>query len=139
MFFWAKSATLLNRPLPPLPNLELSDAHIEKIANISASKINRVLSVARDITVNGDLKLFIKIASGLLLVSFVGSLFNFFTLVYIGVVLALVVPVVYEKYQDKVDEKLGVAQGMMRVYSKKFDDILVIKVGGPPVKEKKTE
>lgn len=117
----------------------MSDAFIEKIANASALRINRVLSVARDITVNGDFKLFVKVASGLLLVSFIGSLFNFFTLLYIGLVVSLAVPVVYEKYQGEVDQKLSVAHRLVSVYSKKFDDILVIKVGGPPVKEKKAE
>ncbi|KAF5187004.1 Reticulon-like protein b11 [Thalictrum thalictroides] len=138
MFFWAKSATLLNRPLPPLPNLEVSDALVEKIADSAVVRINSVLMVARDITFNGDVKLFLKVASVLLQISFIGSIFNFFTLVYIGVLLSLSVPVLYEKYQDQADEKLSVAQKFISVYLKKVDEILS-KIPVPQNKEKKSQ
>ncbi|PIA56643.1 hypothetical protein AQUCO_00700774v1 [Aquilegia coerulea] len=138
MFFWAKSATLLNRPLPPLPNLEVSDACVEKIADATVARINRVLVVARDITFNGDVKLFLKVAGILLQISYIGSIFNFFTLVYIGVVLSLSVPVLYEKYQVQADEKLSVAQKFLSVYSKKVDEVLS-KIPVPQNKEKKSQ
>ncbi|KAL5714062.1 hypothetical protein ACHQM5_016074 [Ranunculus cassubicifolius] len=138
MFFWAKSASILNRPLPPLPNMEVSDASIEKIAAVSVARVNRVLAVARDITFKGDLKLFFKVASSLLIVSFVGSIFNFLTLVYIGVVISLAIPVLYEKYQDDVDKKLTVVQTYLSQFSKKID-VILNRVPLPRNKEKKAE
>ncbi|KAF9600251.1 hypothetical protein IFM89_005075 [Coptis chinensis] len=139
MFFWAKSASLLNRPLPPLPNLEVSDALVEKVADVAVVRINRVLEVARDITFKGDVKLFFKVASGLFTVSYVGSLFNFFTLVYIGVLLSLSVPVMYDKYQDQVDEKLRVSEKFIITYYRKLDENVISKIPLPQSKEKKTQ
>ncbi|XP_020267004.1 reticulon-like protein B11 [Asparagus officinalis] len=113
IFFWAKSATLLNRPLPPIPNLEISNEVVEKATERVRVWINRVLSVARDIGVGRDRKVFLQVIVGLWIVSYIGSLFSIFTLIYMGIVLALTVPVLYEKYQDRVDEKLGMAHKVL--------------------------
>ncbi|XP_038997246.1 reticulon-like protein B10 [Hibiscus syriacus] len=48
--------------------------------------INCVLAIAHDITIDRNLKLFIKFAVGLWFVSFIGSLVNFLTLVYMVVI-----------------------------------------------------
>ncbi|KAG8040039.1 hypothetical protein GUJ93_ZPchr0438g28954 [Zizania palustris] len=93
LFFWSKSASLLNRPLPPLPKLEVSDAVVEKAADQALVWINRVILI-------------------LWVVSNVGMIFNFLTLIYIGVMFSLLVPPLYEKYQDHVDEKIGMAHSL---------------------------
>ncbi|KAK8636457.1 hypothetical protein V6N13_124203 [Hibiscus sabdariffa] len=97
LFFWAKSASLLNRPLPPIPNMEISERTIGMVSDELHGCINCVLAIAHDITIGRNLKLFIKVSVGLWFVSFIGSLVNFLTLVYIGVILLLSVPAVYEK------------------------------------------
>ncbi|EOX98356.1 Reticulon family protein isoform 2, partial [Theobroma cacao] len=84
LFFWAKSASLLNRPLPPLPNLEISEKTVGKVADELQVWINYALSIAHDIAIGRNLKLFLEVAVGLWLLSYIGSLFNFLTLVYIG-------------------------------------------------------
>ncbi|KAG2569626.1 hypothetical protein PVAP13_7NG432600 [Panicum virgatum] len=61
LFFWAKSASLLNRPLPPLPNLEVSDVVVEKAADRALVWINRVLAVGHDIAIKRDRKTFIRV------------------------------------------------------------------------------
>ncbi|CAD6259134.1 unnamed protein product [Miscanthus lutarioriparius] len=134
LFFWAKSASLLNRPLPPLPNLEVSDAIVEKAADHALVWINRLLAVGHDIAIKRDRKVFIKVILILWVVSFVGMLFNFLTLIYIGVTLSLLVPPLYEKYQDQVDEKLGVAHSVL---SRHIDTIVTR--AGQSAKQKKTE
>ncbi|KAG9440350.1 hypothetical protein H6P81_020515 [Aristolochia fimbriata] len=99
LFFWAKSATLLNRPLPPLPNLEVSEESIEKVTFMARSWINSVLAIGHDISVGRNVQLFFEVVVGLWLVSFIGSYFSFLSLIYAGVVLALSIPVLYDKYQ----------------------------------------
>ena len=96
LFFWAKSASLLNRPLPPLPNLEISEKTVGKVADELRVWINYALSIAHDIAIGRNLKLFFKVAVGLWLVSYIVSLFNLLTLVYIGIILSLSVPMVYD-------------------------------------------
>ncbi|KAJ1694918.1 hypothetical protein LUZ63_011616 [Rhynchospora breviuscula] len=134
LFFWAKSASLLNRPLPPLPNLEVSDAFVEKAAKEANQWVNRVLGIAHDIAIKRDRNLFLRVILVLWLVSYVGSFFNFLTLLYIGTMFSLVVPAMYDKHQDKVDEKVVLAH---RQLSRHLDSFVTRTE--QPRKEKKTE
>ncbi|KAF8406266.1 hypothetical protein HHK36_008351 [Tetracentron sinense] len=83
LFFWAKSASLLNRPLPPIPNMGVSEEFVGKGVNSVGIWINRVLAVASEIYLEGNVKLFFQVVLGLWIISCIGSLFNFLTLVYI--------------------------------------------------------
>ncbi|KAL8129224.1 hypothetical protein V2J09_018379 [Rumex salicifolius] len=54
--FLAKSAAILNRPLPPIPDLEISYSSAEEVA----VRINHVLSVASKIAVHGILRVLLS-------------------------------------------------------------------------------
>ncbi|CAA3031304.1 reticulon B11 [Olea europaea subsp. europaea] len=84
LFFWAKSASLLNRLLLPLRNLEVSEEIIIKAADEMRVWVNYALSIARDIAIGGNLRLFIQVALCSCYISFIGNFFNFLTLLYIG-------------------------------------------------------
>ncbi|XP_010547984.1 PREDICTED: reticulon-like protein B11 isoform X2 [Tarenaya hassleriana] len=56
LFLWAKSASLLNRPMPPLPSLEISEASALKVSDALQVWLNRALSVAHDIAVGRNVK-----------------------------------------------------------------------------------
>ncbi|XVF45069.1 hypothetical protein PTKIN_Ptkin02bG0176100 [Pterospermum kingtungense] len=139
LFFWAKSASLLNRPLPPLPNLEISEKTVGKVADELQVWINYALSIAHDIAIGRNLKLFLKVAFGLWLVSCIGSLLNFLTLIYIGVILSLSVPVIYDKYQHHIDEKLSVTHRIIQTQYRKIDETVLRKLPLPSNKEKKMQ
>uniref|UniRef100_A0A5B6YMH5 Reticulon-like protein n=1 Tax=Davidia involucrata TaxID=16924 RepID=A0A5B6YMH5_DAVIN len=139
LFSWAKSATLLNRPLPPLPDLEVSEESVLRAADAIRVWINHALSVARNIAVDGNLKLFLRVAFSLWVISYIGSFFNFFTLVNIGVLLSLSVPMLYDKYQDQVDDKLIVAHKIIQTQYRKIDDTILRKIPIPFNKKKKTQ
>ena len=107
------------RPLPPLPNLEISDEVVGKAADRARVWINRVLAIGHDITIRRDRKVFLqvlllhfircsrlglnvvcltrlydlvipmlylisKVILVLWFIAYIGRLFNFLTLVYIG-------------------------------------------------------
>lgn len=115
-FFWF-------RPLPPLPDLEISDQSVVKAADEIQVWVNHALSIARDIAMGRNLSRFLQVgcwsfseffpvryhiffmlinrennlkrfflmrgfdrqvAFLLWVVSYVGSVFNFLTLVYVG-------------------------------------------------------
>lgn len=139
LFFWAKSASLLNRPLPPLPNLEITDKTVVLVADEMRVWVNHVLLIARDIAIGRSLILFVKVACGLWLVSYIGSLFNFLTLVYIGVLFSLSVPVLYEKYQGHIDEKLFATHKIIQAQYRKIDENVLKKIPGSLNKEKKIQ
>ncbi|KAI3938323.1 hypothetical protein MKW98_015222 [Papaver atlanticum] len=120
LFFWGKLAHFLNRPLPSLPNLEMSDDSILKISSDLHVLINRVLETGHAIIVEGNVKLLSKVIVSIWIVAFVGGLFNFITLVYIGVVLCLTVPALYNNYQDHIDDKLFAAHEVLSAQLRKF-------------------
>ncbi|KAB1993670.1 hypothetical protein ERO13_D13G042300v2 [Gossypium hirsutum] len=139
LFFWAKSASLLNRPLPPLPNLEISERTAGKIADELQVWVNIALSIAHDITLGRNLKLLLKVGVALWFVSFIGSFFSFLTVIYIGVILSLSVPVLYDKYQHHIDEKLSVTNKIIQTQYRKIDETVLRKLPLPSKKEKKMQ
>ncbi|PIA54454.1 hypothetical protein AQUCO_00900772v1 [Aquilegia coerulea] len=103
LFLWAKSAEILNRPPPPLPDLQLSEELINEAAAFIRSRINALLLVSRDICLGKDSKMFFKVAGCMWLISVVGGWTDFLTLGYTSLVFLLTVPALYEKYEDQVD------------------------------------
>ncbi|KAK9061357.1 hypothetical protein SSX86_018538 [Deinandra increscens subsp. villosa] len=138
LFFWAKSASILNRPLPPIPDLDISEESVLIAADEMRVWINNALATIHEIAVDGNLRILILVAFGLWLISYIGSLFNFCTLIYIGVLLSLSVPFLYDTFQDQVDEKLIVVHKNMNTLLKKADLILE-NIPMSQKKQKKTE
>ncbi|WCJ28415.1 Reticulon family protein [Euphorbia peplus] len=104
LFFWAKSAAILNRPAPPLPQLHLSEETVNEIAVLIRNQVNTFLSVSQDIALGKDPKLFVEVAGYLLLLSIIGGLTDIVTLAYSSVVIILTVPAVYERSENLIDE-----------------------------------
>ncbi|KAH0934415.1 hypothetical protein HID58_011532, partial [Brassica napus] len=120
LFLWAKSASLLNRPLPPVPNMEIPEEFAIKAADEIRVLINHVLSIASDITIARNPIRLLQVSFVLWAISYVGTLINSLTLVYIVVLLSLSVPVVYEKYQEHIDDKLSSTSEVIRNISRKI-------------------
>ncbi|KAI3809876.1 hypothetical protein L1987_19479 [Smallanthus sonchifolius] len=124
LFFWAKSATLLNRPLPPIPELDISEESVLIAADEMQVWINHAFSVAHEIAISGNLKTLIAVVSSLWLISYVGSFFNFLTLIYIGILLSLSIPFLYDMFQAQVDEKLIIVHKITSSIIRKADMII---------------
>ncbi|KAK9071127.1 hypothetical protein SSX86_009695 [Deinandra increscens subsp. villosa] len=138
LFFWAKSASLLNRPLPPIPDLDISEESVLIAADEMRVLVNRALATLHEIAADGNLSTIILVGVGLWLVSYIGSLFSFLTLIYIGVLLSLSVPFLYDTFQAQIDEKLIVVHKHMSIVFKKAD-IILQKIPMSQKKQKKTE
>ncbi|CAK8573915.1 unnamed protein product [Lathyrus sativus] len=139
LFLWAKAANLLNRPLPPLPDLEISEETIGKFADVLQIWINRALSVAHDIAIERNLLLCLQVVGVLLTISYIGSLFNFLTLIYICVLLSLSLPVLYDKYQDRCDEKIHIVHEAIHPHYRKIHSIILTIIPNRAKKEKKVQ
>lgn len=109
LFLWAKSAAILNRPAPPLPDLHLSEEAVNEIAAFIRDHVNALLSISKDIALGKDTRMFLKVAAHLWLIFVVGGFTDFLTLGYTSLVLLLTVPVLYEKHEDRVDTWILVA------------------------------
>ncbi|GAB2267581.1 hypothetical protein Dimus_002563 [Dionaea muscipula] len=128
LFFWAKSANLLNRPLPPIPDMEISEELVEKAADEIRGWINHVLFIAHEISVGGNVRVLFQVAMILWWVSYIGSFCNFLTFVYIGVLLSLSIPVLYDNYQDEIDAKLRIVHKIIQAQYRKVDESVLSKL-----------
>lgn len=121
LFLWAKSAAILNRPAPPLPELHLSEETVNEIAAFIRTRLNVFLSVSQDIALGKDTNLFFKVAGCLLLISIVGGLADFLTLGYTSLLIILTIPALYEKYEDFVDKYVKMVCKKSQQLYVKFD------------------
>lgn len=56
-----------------------------------------------------------------------------------GILFSLSVPLLYDKYQDQIDDKLIIAQKVIQTQYRKIDDNVLRKISRPLNKEKKTQ
>nr|GMC91191.1 reticulon-like protein B5 [Ipomoea batatas] len=80
---------------------------------------------------------FLKVIVGLWVISVVGSWCNFLTLFYISFVLMHTVPVLYEKYEDKVDPFSENTIWEIKKQYAVFDAKVLSKIPRGPLKDKK--
>ncbi|KAF9598545.1 hypothetical protein IFM89_028077 [Coptis chinensis] len=121
LFLWAKSAQILNRPAPPLPDLQLSEDVINEAAAFIRAQVNTLLAVSRDVTLGKDSKLFFKVAACMWLISVVGGWTDLLTLGYTSVVVLLTVPALYQKYEDQIDKYVIMAYKELQRFYVKLD------------------
>ncbi|CAI5515535.1 unnamed protein product [Closterium sp. Naga37s-1] len=125
VFAWAQVSSLLNKPGPPFPALRLSEDAVRSTALRLRDHANRALLLAHDVALGKDYMLLVKVLSGLYFVSVVGGWFHFLTLVFIGMLAAFTVPVLYDRYEDQVDEHLGQALAQIKQVKGVVEDKLV--------------
>lgn len=128
LFVWATAAALINRPPPPLPELELSEDMVNGTAASIRSRINFLLTVAHDIALGKDPKLFLKVAVCLWLISTIGGWLHFLTLGYTSLVIFLTIPALYEKYEDQVDRYADIAYNEFRRLFTQFNACVISKM-----------
>ncbi|XP_019077209.1 reticulon-like protein B12 isoform X3 [Vitis vinifera] len=128
LFLWAKSAAILNRPAPPLPNLYLSEEIVNEVAAFIRTRTNTLLQVSQDIALGKDSRMFFKVAAYLWLISVVGGLTDFLTLGYISLVIVLTVPALYERYEDYIDRYVMMGYRKLQLLYMKLDEECISKV-----------
>ncbi|XAR50868.1 hypothetical protein NMG60_11005321 [Bertholletia excelsa] len=121
LFLWAKSAAILNRPAPPLPDVYLSEEVVNDIAALIRDHTNKFLSTSKDIALGKDTRMFFKIAACLWLISVAGGLTDFLTLGYTSLFIVLTVPALYEKYEDSIDRFILIGCMKLRQLYVKFN------------------
>ncbi|GKD95811.1 retrotransposon protein, putative, ty1-copia subclass [Tanacetum coccineum] len=91
------------RSPPKIPEVAIPEKPLLEIVSALRIEINQGLAAIRDIASGKDLKKFLAVIAGLWFVSIISNCYSFLTLVYLLVVLLFSVPVVYDKYEDKID------------------------------------
>lgn len=103
LFLWSNASTFINKSPPKIPEVKIPEKPVTQIVAALRIEVNQGLATIRDIASGKDLKKFLSVIAGLWFVSIISNQCNFLTLVYILIVVLFTVPVIYEKYEDKID------------------------------------
>ncbi|CAN6971164.1 hypothetical protein IGI04_034270 [Brassica rapa subsp. trilocularis] len=104
LFLWSSATTFIHKKPPHIPEVHIPEEVVLQLASGLRIEINRGFTILRNIALGRDLKKFLMVVAGLWVLSKVGSSCNFLTLIYIATVVLFTIPVLYEKYEDKVDD-----------------------------------
>ncbi|CAK9134364.1 unnamed protein product [Ilex paraguariensis] len=137
LFLWSNASNFINKSPPRIPEVHIPKDPFLEVAYAIRIEINRGLAMLRDIASGRDLKKFLAVIAGLWVLSVVGSWWNFLTLLYISFVLLHTVPVIYEKYEDKVDSFAEKAIVEIKKQYAVFGAKVLSKIPRGPSKDKK--
>ncbi|KAG6399158.1 hypothetical protein SASPL_140633 [Salvia splendens] len=127
-----------SKQLPTLPELILSEEMVNNAAASFRAKVNYMLLMAHDITLGKDFKLFFKVVIALWLLSVIGSLISFATLSYIGIIISIIIPALYDRFGDRVDQCVGMIHRQFSKHYKIVDESLNSRLPRALAKDKDT-
>ncbi|XP_066332048.1 reticulon-like protein B8 isoform X1 [Miscanthus floridulus] len=122
-----------------VPRVELPDELFVNIAVAIGAQVNKFLCFLQDVSCERNLKHFVVAIAGLWAAAVIGSWCNFLTVIYIGFVCVHTLPVLYEKYEDQVDDFLYSLLGLLRDQYQKLDQGVLSKIPKGNMKAKKNE
>ncbi|KAF8405131.1 hypothetical protein HHK36_010029 [Tetracentron sinense] len=102
MFLWGNMHRLLGKEAPSMSGLEISEQTAREIAYTIKGWIEEGERWMFRVSVEREWYVFAGVVVGMWILSLVGSMFDLLTLLYIGIVLGMTVPVIYEKYEEKL-------------------------------------
>ncbi|CAN0841169.1 Reticulon-like protein B1 [Linum grandiflorum] len=139
LFLWSNACTFINKSPPRIPEVHIPEDPFLQLVSALRIEVNRGLVSLRDIASGRELKKFLFVIAGLWFLSIVGSWCNFLTLFYIVFVLLHTVPVIYEKYEDKVDAFGEKAWIEIKKQYAVFDEKVLSKIPKGSLKAKKMD
>ncbi|KAM7491442.1 hypothetical protein LguiA_034363 [Lonicera macranthoides] len=137
LFLWSNASTFIHKSPPKIPEVSIPEEPVVQFASALRAEINWAFATLREIASGRDLKQFLSVIAGLWILSVIGSCCNFLTLFYIVFVLLHTVPVLYEKYEDKVDAFAEKAMVEIKKQYAVFDEKVLRKIPRGPLKDKK--
>ncbi|WCJ25071.1 Reticulon family protein [Euphorbia peplus] len=127
-FVWTNASGLLNRSSSKAPRIVLPDDIFVNIGRTIGAEVNHGLKLLQDVSTGGNLKQFLAVVASLWAAAVIGSWCNFLTVFYIGFVAAHTLPVLYERYEDEVDDFMYKVFEQLKGHYSKFDAGLLSKI-----------
>ncbi|CAA7402697.1 unnamed protein product [Spirodela intermedia] len=103
LFLWSNATIFINKSPPRIPEIHIPEDLAVNIALTLRCEINSIFSMLRDIALGRDLRKFLAVIAGLWILSVIGNCYSLLTLFYLVIVFLHTLPLLYEKYEDKVD------------------------------------
>ncbi|XP_011080892.1 reticulon-like protein B2 [Sesamum indicum] len=139
MFLLSNASTFVKKAPPRIPEVVLPEEPVLKFASALRIEINRVFADLRDIASGKDLKKFLYVIGGLWVLSVVGGICDFMTLIFSITLLLFTVPFLYEKNEDQVDCYAEKAIAELKKQYAVFDAKVLSKIPRGPLKDKKSD
>ncbi|CAN1264313.1 Reticulon-like protein B3 [Linum perenne] len=145
LFLWSNASTFINKSPPKIPEVVIPEKCILEIASVLRVQFNHGVTVIRELASGRDIKKFLIVIAGLWFISIIGSCCSFLTLFYLGklfpitetvFVLLLTLPVLYEKYDDKVDALAEKAMIELKKQYAVFDAKVMSQIPKGPLKKR---
>ncbi|XP_050249438.1 reticulon-like protein B8 isoform X1 [Quercus robur] len=140
-FIWTNASGLFNsgRSQSKVPRLVLPKEIFVNIAVQIGAEVNRALGFLQDVACGGNIKQFLLVVLSLWAAAVVGSWCNFLTVFYVGFVAAHTLPVLYERYEDEVDNFVYAVLEQIQHNYQKLDAGLLSKIPKGKLEGKKSE
>ncbi|CAN1751391.1 Reticulon-like protein B3 [Linum perenne] len=129
LFLWSNASTFINKSPPKIPEVVIPEKCILEIASVLRVQFNHGVTVIRELASGRDIKKFLIVIAGLWFISIIGSCCSFLTLFYL-------VPVLYEKYDDKVDALAEKAMIELKKQYAVFDAKVMSQIPKGPLKKR---
>ncbi|TKY46719.1 Reticulon protein B8 [Spatholobus suberectus] len=139
MFLWSNASGLFNSAPSNVSRLVLPEELFGNIATVVGGEVNRGLRFLQDVACGGNLKQFVIVVGSLFAGAVIGSWCNFISVIYIGFVAAHTLPVLYEKYEDEVDNFVYKVLDQMLNHYQNLDASVLSKIPKGKLKGKKHE
>ncbi|KAK4435421.1 Reticulon-like protein B2 [Sesamum alatum] len=139
MFLLSNASAFVKKAPPRIPEIILPEEPVLKFASAFRIEINRVFADLRDIASGKDLKKFLYVIGGLWVLSILGGICDFMTLIFSITVLLFTVPFLYEKNEDQVDCYAEMAIAELKKQYAVFDAKVLSKIPRGPLKDKKSD
>ncbi|KAG6526790.1 reticulon-like protein B8 [Zingiber officinale] len=136
-FGWSNISVVLNRSTTQVPRVAIPQDVFVNVATSLGAQINQFLNYIQDVACERNLRQFLVVAASLWAAAIVGTWCNFLTVIYVGFVCAHTLPVVYEKYEDEIDEFLYKLLGQVQDRYSKVDVSVLSKLSRGNLKSKK--
>lgn len=120
-FLWSNASSMFNSTPSQVPRVAVPEELFVNIATVVGNEVNRGLRFLQDVSCEGNLKTFLIVVVSLWAGSVIGSWCNFLTVIYIGIVAAHTLPVLYERYEDEVDNFVLKVFGQIQNNYRKLD------------------
>lgn len=138
-FVWSNASGIINQSPSEVPRLVLPNDFFVNAAVSVGGQVNLFLGFIQDVACGRDLKMFAMVVLGLLAAAIIGGWCNFLTVLYIGFVAVHTLPVLYEKYEDQVDDFIYNLFGQLQQQYRKLDEGVLSKIPKGNLKMKKNE
>ncbi|XP_057733842.1 reticulon-like protein B9 [Arachis stenosperma] len=137
LFIWSTMAQIFKWNAPNIPDIILQDYLFEDLATIFHRGFKQLLPMLHYISSGIDLPRFLLIIVSLYMLSVIGTYLSFVNLLYIGFLCMLTLPIMYERYEEEINNLVGNVLVDLRKKYKQFEKRYLSKIPRGSVKEKK--